>query len=557
MVSVSAAIGCAMCASVAALYWAAVSDAVFLKALDATIATPNVLSLAAVVVIALRAHTAPAEEKRRVVLFSAGFLMWTGVATAYDLVESLSPGFWLSNYESGSVLLLLQPLRFPGMVLLWYSVLAVRVPHPREVIRAGCRRLLMHPGLLGAAAAAPAMAFGWLLASRPEREVGAVIADPLAQLLFVAAGILLLVVAGRERLLRRLDAWVNPDTTDQRQVLAAATAVLAKAERLTAIGRTVTRAVKRGCGSPAMLLVAADATGDVQEFRAPDTTIWPVPRTSAIAYLLETVGGSLRVHPSDAKSVFELLPPGDAAWVVETAADVIVPVPSPGAEVAGILVVGRRFDDRIVRSVDVPFLEVLASAAGQAVARLRLLHGPDARWSEATPALVCPACGSVAGADEPAECGCGSAYDETEAPGLLAGKFRLTRRLGTGGMETVYLARDVGLHRAVAVKTLAGMSVTRLLGLKPEAWAMARVAHPAVAQIYGVESWRGRPSWSWSSCPAARWRTGCGTDRWRHRKRSRLPRISPRRWRRSTRPGTCTGTSSRATSVSRRPGRRN
>ena len=498
MVPVSVAIGCAMCASAAALYWAgavsdAVSDAVYLTALDAAIATPNVLSLAAVVVIALRAHTAPADEKRRVAVFSAGFLMWMGVATAYDLVEALSPGLWLSNYQSGSVLLVLQPLRFPGMVLLWYSVLAVRVPHPREVIRAGCRRVLTRPGLLGAAAAATMAALGWLLASRPERAVGAVIADPLAQSLFVAAGILLLVVVGRERLLRRLDAWVNPDMTDQQQVLAAATAALAKAERLTAIGRTVTRAVKRGCGSPAMLLVAADEKTDAQDFRAPDTATSRLVRTSAIANLLETVGWSLRVHPSDAKSVFELLPPEDAAWVVETAADVIVPVPGPGATVAGILVVGRRFDDRIVRTVDVPFLDVLASAAGQAVARLRLLHGPDARRSEAMPGLECPACGSVSGADEPPGCDCGSAYVATEAPRLLAGKLRLTRRLGAGGTGSVYLARDVGLDRDVAVKTLVGMSVPRLLRLKPEARAMARVAHPAVAQIHGVESWRGRP----------------------------------------------------------------
>ncbi len=496
MVPVSVTIGCAMCASVAALYWAgavgdAISDAVYLTALDAAIATPNVLSLAAVVVIALRAHTASAEEKRRVAVFSTGFLVWVGVATAYDVVEVLMPGFWLSNYQSGSVLLLLQPLRFPGMVLLWYSVLAVRVPHPREVIRAGYRRVLTRPGLLGAAAAAALAALGWLLASRPERAVGAVIADPLAQSLFVTAGILLLVVVGRERLLRHLDAWVNPDTTDQQQVLAAAAATLAKAEQLTAIGRTVARAVKRGCGSPAMLLVVAGDETDA--FRAPDTTISRLPRTSAIAHLLETVGRSLRVHPSDAKSAFELLPPEDAAWVVETAADVIVPVPGPGAAVGGILVVGRRFDDRIVRTVDVPFLEVLASAAGQAVARLRLLHGPDAKGSGVPPGLECPACGSVSGADEPPACDCGSAYIATEAPRLLAGKLRLTQRLGAGGMGSVYLARDIGLDRDVAVKTLVRMSVPRLLRFKPEARAMATVAHPAVAQIYGVESWRGRP----------------------------------------------------------------
>ena len=31
------------------------------------------------------------------------------------------------------------------------------------------------------------------------------------------------------------------------------------------------------------------------------------------------------------------------------------------------------------------------------------------------------------------------------------------------------------------------------MGLKPEAWAMATVTHPAVAEIHGIESWRGRP----------------------------------------------------------------
>ena len=35
----------------------------------------------------------------------------------------------------------------------------------------------------------------------------------------------------------------------------------------------------------------------------------------------------------------------------------IVPVPGPGTEAIGVLVVGRRLDGRLVRSVDLPFLE--------------------------------------------------------------------------------------------------------------------------------------------------------------------------------------------------------
>ena len=51
---------------------------------DASIATLHVLALAAVVIVALRAHTAPAAEVRRVAVFAAGFLMHTGVSAAYD-----------------------------------------------------------------------------------------------------------------------------------------------------------------------------------------------------------------------------------------------------------------------------------------------------------------------------------------------------------------------------------------------------------------------------------------------------------------------------------------
>ena len=225
MVPLSAAIGCAMCAGVAAAYLAgavndAIGSAVYVAVLDAAIATTNVLSLAAVVVIVLRAHTAPADELRRVVLFSAAFLMWTGLAAAYDVVEAFSPGFWLSNYRPGPVLQLIQLLRFPGMVLIWYSVLAARIPHPREVARGIYRRLLMRRGRLWLVAAAPAAALGWLVVSGSERTVGAVLTDPLAQWLFGAVGVMLVLLAGRESILNRLDAWVFPEAVDQRSVLA-------------------------------------------------------------------------------------------------------------------------------------------------------------------------------------------------------------------------------------------------------------------------------------------------------------------------------------------------
>ena len=294
---------------------------------DWAFVTLNLLALGAVVVVLLRAHTAPADETRRVVLFSVGFLMCVGLGAAYDVVEALSPGGWPSNYRWSPTIAVVQLLRFPGIVLLWYSVLAVRVPHVREVVRASFGRLLARGWLLGVGAATPAVVLGWLLARESERTLGAVAADPLVQLLAAATAVLLLVAAGREQLLVRLDAWIYPDTADQRQALADAAAALAKVGRVTAVSRIVRRTARRGCGTPVTLLVRTDATPEAPDLSAPDGEIPPLARASAIVHMLETAGGSFRVHPEDEASDFNLLPHDDRGWVVESGADAIVPVP--------------------------------------------------------------------------------------------------------------------------------------------------------------------------------------------------------------------------------------
>ena len=60
--------------------------------LDGTLAILDLLALGAVILVALRAHTASADEVRRVVAFSAGFLLYMGVAAAYNVAEAFAPG---------------------------------------------------------------------------------------------------------------------------------------------------------------------------------------------------------------------------------------------------------------------------------------------------------------------------------------------------------------------------------------------------------------------------------------------------------------------------------
>ncbi|GGR06817.1 hypothetical protein FHS37_003836 [Streptomyces griseostramineus] len=83
---------------------------------------------------------------------------------------------------------------------------------------------------------------------------------------------------------------------------------------------------------------------------------------------------------------------------------------------------------------------------------------------------------------------------------MLAGRYRVTARLGRGGMGVVWKAVDEVLGREVAVKELrtytdaAGPELADLgLRMQREARAAARVRHPGVIAVHDVAEVDGRP----------------------------------------------------------------
>jgi eukaryotic-like serine/threonine-protein kinase len=72
-------------------------------------------------------------------------------------------------------------------------------------------------------------------------------------------------------------------------------------------------------------------------------------------------------------------------------------------------------------------------------------------------------------------------------PTEIGGRYRLDRRLGAGGMSTVFLAVDTVLEREVAVKLLAehlADDEVFVMRFRHEARAAARLQHPNIVQVF-------------------------------------------------------------------------
>src|ERR1043165_4119253 len=79
---------------------------------------------------------------------------------------------------------------------------------------------------------------------------------------------------------------------------------------------------------------------------------------------------------------------------------------------------------------------------------------------------------------------------------VLAGQYQIVRPLGSGGMGEVFLARDLALHRTVAIKLLrpAFAVLPEALELfRREARLGARLPHPRIVAIYGLRESAGAP----------------------------------------------------------------
>lgn len=79
--------------------------------------------------------------------------------------------------------------------------------------------------------------------------------------------------------------------------------------------------------------------------------------------------------------------------------------------------------------------------------------------------------------------------EETDWTGKTLGNYQILRKLGAGGMATVYKAHEMSLNRVVALKVISRQlseDTSFIERFKREAQAAAQINHPNIVQIYSI-----------------------------------------------------------------------
>jgi eukaryotic-like serine/threonine-protein kinase len=205
-----------------------------------------------------------------------------------------------------------------------------------------------------------------------------------------------------------------------------------------------------------------------------------LPRDSKLAALARLLGKPLELGSGQSSSIGRNLPSEEGEFVRQSGLGLIVTVATPVEGTEALLALGAKRSEEPYSGEDQQLLGAIAASLGLLIER----PGPREPADSFT---ECPDCGTCDTAGVAACARDGSPLTEIRLPRVLAARYRLDRRLGRGGMGTVYEAADLELGRRVAVKVIREELVGSPAAadrFRLEARAAAGFSHPNVVVVH-------------------------------------------------------------------------
>ena len=418
-------------------------------------------------------------ERRRARVLLLGIAA-TGVGLLYVTVSVVirAPGF-----PSGPPSVMIAELLCVALPCSFaYAIVAQRLFDIRIIIRQGLQYAFARRSIL---LLVPALAAGFVVdlvvhAERPLIDIIQARGWGYGTL----AGLAAVAYRNRDGWMASLDRRFFRERYDAHQILRQVVEDVRAAGRLDTVAPVVVSRMSAAFHSTFVaLLVCEPRQRDFHVVAvAPGTTDVPrLARDSKLVGLVRVLG-----KPIDFSSSPDLfddeLPAEDAAASRATRVDLVAPIVTAAApQREALLVLGTK---RSEEPYDRDDRELVASVAASLAVLLE--RRPDE--GETDDAFAeCPQCGAC---DEVNATRCtedGTPLVRVSIPRVLGGRYTIHRRLGRGGMGTVYEARDGALERRVAVKVIRDDMVgspdaaDRFRG---EARVAASFGHPNVVTIY-------------------------------------------------------------------------
>ena len=209
----------------------------------------------------------------------------------------------------------------------------------------------------------------------------------------------------------------------------------------------------------------------------------PVSSQHTIIGLLEWLQKPVQVPAADNAGMLRRLPAEDLDWIRRSNVEIVVPLRSINrSAIEGLIVLGAKRSEEPYSVQDEDLLMAIGDSLGVLLARHTPV-GTEDMFED------CPQCGNCYDLGTGRCPHDGTALTVSPLPRLLGGRYRLERRVGRGGMGSVYAATDTSLGRVVAAKLLrddlAGGS-RAAERFQSEARLAAALAHPNVVIVHDI-----------------------------------------------------------------------